>query len=105
MPSVVLITVGSAWASGILISHTGYILTSGHLFLGYLVEKDKSVLLYPQLKSKMMEIKVRFNHDMDQWYSATLVFSAKNYIDIAIIKLENPVPKCVPIKDFVSKKN
>jgi hypothetical protein len=88
LKSLVLISLSSTWASGVIISPQGYVITSAHVFKSMVEEKSPS--LQPHLKEATPPIRVRLHGQFDEWYPAKLVFISTSYIDVAVIKFSPP---------------
>lgn len=131
--SVVAISTGTFWGSGIIVSADGFILTSAHIFRSFLARSSQPYR--PVLKSGY-SIDVRIDsesilvpdsppsHGSDNgiksgpssrfsspssgkasthWHRASLVYVSSSYLDVALLRLETPIPKltvlsiCPPI--------
>eukprot|EP01090_Pellita_catalonica_P016618 TRINITY_DN4806_c0_g2_i1.p1 TRINITY_DN4806_c0_g2~~TRINITY_DN4806_c0_g2_i1.p1 ORF type:complete len:331 (-),score=44.03 TRINITY_DN4806_c0_g2_i1:167-1159(-) len=90
--SVVLVLVGSStWASGVIISASGYVLTNAHVIKSILEQSGNAV-------------KIRARVDLDDaqmvWYDCDLIFSA-TFLDVAILKMRKSfgsVPNFAPVR-------
>jgi S1-C subfamily serine protease len=78
--SLCLVHVAYSWASGILISHDGYVLTNAHLF-------------EPHLKNKKLPegsiINIQLDVSLTEYHRASLVWVSTGPLDLAIVKLDN----------------
>lgn len=119
--SIVVISTGTFWGSGILVSSDGYILTSAHIFRSFLARS--STPYRPVLKSGYsVDIRIDFDSALvpeappfqgsdkgsksgqlgqspksytqakSHWHRATLVYVSSSYLDVALVRLEAPVP-------------
>lgn len=94
--SVVLIHLGNSWASGVLISHNGHILTNAHLvkpFLQPQIHEQQNTS--PPMLQEGIQIFVQFNDDLQQQqagriYTADLVFVVtRGTLDLALLKIDS----------------
>lgn len=105
LASIVLLSIGSFWGSGILISENGYILTSAHIFKQLVYKGSPSLNpdLYPGYH---IEIRIDQNtkkitsklEEKQLWYRATLVYISKSHLDVALLKIDNPPLGLRPMK-------
>ncbi|KAL9652976.1 hypothetical protein ABK040_015491 [Willaertia magna] len=87
-----LIMVGNTWASGVLLSHNGYILTNAHVFAPFMKRNEEGILYL----SEDISIIVQFDFDLrdnelnHKFHRAKLIFiNDKGPLDIAIIKVHD----------------
>lgn len=98
--SVVCIKIGMSWASGVIVSRDGAIITNAHLIRPHLqsstlkqknVEKDKILLgLYPKLQQSF-QIQVRIDFEENNysvWHDAVVIFSSPSAIDVALLQIQ-----------------
>lgn len=80
--SVVLLEVENSWASGIIVSSEGHIVTNAHLIRPYLSPKLlKSFHYRPNVN---ISIKATIK---GKSYSCTLLWISTSYLDVALVKL------------------
>jgi hypothetical protein len=112
--SVVLISVGAYWASGVLVSRSGHIITCAHLFKPLLssndrplklqiaeeitqqYENEEEMSLAPQLQpGYTIDVRLDLLEDGEKgtitsrWLVADLQFVSFSHIDVAIVKVRN----------------
>ncbi|KAF9115925.1 hypothetical protein BGX27_005807 [Mortierella sp. AM989] len=84
--AVVMVQVGQTWASGVLISKQGHILTNAHVFTSFL--DNISNRTWPNLRSGI-SLRVRIDSpQQQQWIDdCELVFVSESCWDVALIKI------------------
>ncbi|KAF9970196.1 hypothetical protein BGZ73_007187 [Actinomortierella ambigua] len=84
--SVVMVQVGQTWASGVVISKDGHILTNAHVFASFL--DNVSNRTWPTLRSGV-SLRVRIdNPQQQQWVDdCEVVFVSDSCWDVAVIKI------------------
>ncbi|KAF9162942.1 hypothetical protein DFQ26_003089 [Actinomortierella ambigua] len=84
--SVVMVQVGQTWASGVVISKDGHILTNAHVFTSFL--DNVSNRTWPTLRSGI-SLRVRIdNPQQQQWVDdCEVVFVSDSCWDVAVIKI------------------
>ncbi|KAF9434344.1 hypothetical protein BGZ76_008159 [Entomortierella beljakovae] len=107
--SVVMVQVGQTWASGVIISKHGHILTNAHVFTSFL--DNISNRTWPNLRSGV-SLRVRIDSpQQQQWIDdCELVFVSESCWDVALIKIPethvlNGFLPCLPLrtKDELSR--
>ncbi|KAF9095045.1 hypothetical protein BGX29_009204 [Mortierella sp. GBA35] len=84
--AVVMVQVGQTWASGVVISKTGHILTNAHVFTSFL--DNISNRTWPNLRSGI-SLRVRIDSPQQQLWvdDCELVFVSESCWDVALIKI------------------
>ncbi|KAF8967992.1 hypothetical protein BGZ46_000072 [Entomortierella lignicola] len=84
--AVVMVQVGQTWASGVIISKQGHILTNAHVFTSFL--DNISNRTWPNLRSGV-SLRVRIDSpQQQQWIDdCELVFVSESCWDVALIKI------------------
>ncbi|KAF9382309.1 hypothetical protein CPB97_007237 [Podila verticillata] len=84
--AVTMVQVGQTWASGVVISKHGHILTNAHVFTSFLDNVSNSTL--PTLRSGV-SLRVRIDSPQNQQWvdDCDIVFVSESCWDIAIIKI------------------
>ncbi|CAO3571267.1 unnamed protein product [Mortierella alpina] len=84
--AVVMVQVGQTWASGVVISKNGHILTNAHVFTSFL--DNISNRTWPNLRSGV-SLRVRIDSpQQQQWVDeCELIFVAESCWDVALIKI------------------
>ncbi|KAG2388359.1 hypothetical protein C9374_000523 [Naegleria lovaniensis] len=89
--NIVLILINNTWASGILISQNGYILTNSHVMAPYMQQKGDACYL-PEHFSIVVQLDVdlRDNEKNHQFHKAELVlFCNTGPLDVALLKIHD----------------
>ncbi|KAG0280124.1 hypothetical protein BGZ95_011199 [Linnemannia exigua] len=84
--AVVMVQVGQTWASGVVISKSGHILTNAHVFTSFL--DNISNRTWPNLRSGI-SLRVRIDSPQQQLWvdDCELVFVSESCWDVALIKI------------------
>ncbi|KAG0287142.1 hypothetical protein BGZ96_008898 [Linnemannia gamsii] len=84
--AVVMVQVGQTWASGVIISRSGHILTNAHVFTSFL--DNISNRTWPNLRSGI-SLRVRIDSPQQQLWvdDCELVFVSESCWDVALIKI------------------
>ncbi|KAF9189447.1 hypothetical protein BGZ51_009558 [Haplosporangium sp. Z 767] len=100
--SVVMLQIGQAWASGVVISKHGHILTNAHVFTSFL--DNVSNRTWPTLRSGLT-LRVRIDSpQQQQWIDdCELIFVSESCWDIAVVKIPetcvlNGFLPCLPLR-------
>ena len=87
--SLVLVSVGGSWGSGVIIDAKGYILTNAHLVLPFAslpTQKQKEEGSF----SPKMQVPVRVRLDYPtplSWYEAEVVYASSSHVDVALLHI------------------
>ncbi|KAG0229683.1 hypothetical protein BGW42_001389 [Actinomortierella wolfii] len=94
--TVVMVQVGQTWASGVVISKDGHILTNAHVFASFL--DNVSNRTWPTLRSGI-SLRVRIdNPQQQQWVDdCEVVFVSDSCWDVAVIK----IPETCVLRGFL----
>lgn len=105
LTSIVLLSIGSFWGSGILISENGHILTSAHIFKQFVYKGSSSLNpdLYPgyhiEIRIDQSTKKLSSRSEEKQlWYRATLLYISNSHLDVALLKIDKPPLGLKPMK-------
>eukprot|EP01091_Cochliopodium_minus_P005180 TRINITY_DN15143_c0_g1_i1.p1 TRINITY_DN15143_c0_g1~~TRINITY_DN15143_c0_g1_i1.p1 ORF type:complete len:488 (-),score=105.72 TRINITY_DN15143_c0_g1_i1:196-1659(-) len=85
--SVVLVSIGSSWGSGVIITKQGHILTSGHLLEPF-TEIKRS--LKNNITSPICRESIRVRVDYPKvltWYEAKLIYLSSSHNDVALLQI------------------
>lgn len=102
LKSIVLVSIGSFWGSGVLISDKGHVLTSGHTFQQFIYKNTRPVYpkLYPgyQAEVRIDQLNSELKKTNNLWYKATIIYLSNSHLDVALLKIDNPPSGLVPIE-------
>jgi len=83
---VVVISIAGTWASGVIISNQGYVITNSHVIKPYVT--NESDLPFNGTISSFSNLKIRVDYPSKRWIeNIQLIFCSANIWDIAILKL------------------
>ena len=97
--SVVLLSVGSSWGSGVIITSKGHVLTSGHLISPFINKKSykSEQILRPNCQEK---IRIRIDyHKSLTWYEAQIIYLSTSHNDVALLQILDSKYNFTPV-DF-----
>ncbi len=91
LPSVVLVSSGSGWASGIVLSRDGHILTNAHVVNPSSSRFQTAGTAGDGIMSSLQLFKVRVSSggkSKDCWHLAEVVYSFRHALDLAILRIK-----------------
>nr|CAG4719737.1 unnamed protein product [Naegleria fowleri] len=96
--NIVLILINNTWATGILISQNGYILTNSHVMAPYMQQKGDSFYLPEHLSIVVqLDYDLRDNEKNHKFHSAELVlFCNTGPLDVALLKIHESCASHMP---------